>query len=323
MTLLCYKYDRVTIGRGILEEMEKYSEDQSAKEERMTKNRFMVCCRATRPLRVRVICILIILLHIAVVDYHMVEHESIALLGFLAVDVISLILFVASFILSCLRFKSLNGNMPMRKINIWLDVISWFVFSATVMTKSVIIFSDFEDENLIFGPNAVKTAFALVGVVFVLHLSTLHDAKPGSERKAYIEELSTHVIFDIMDCVDSMEPLFIKEDRAEFPPGLIKAIVAVASFNFVLPTIPLLTLSLTRFGHAKLPRRLIVLHKILHAYIVNLPLLLMRIILWHEFNKGISVFSLKNVIVIVATSYEFYKHYETEKLQKVDDNAES
>ncbi|XP_062566254.1 uncharacterized protein LOC134228606 [Saccostrea cucullata] len=247
----------------------------------------------------------------------MAKQKGIAFLGFLAADGIAIILFIASFTLSCFRFNGSNAKL-LKKTNIWLDVLSWFLYSATVMIKSIIIFSDFKEENLIFGPNSVKTAFAVVGVVFVLHLSTLHDAKPDSARKAYIKSLSLSVIYDILDCVDSLEPLFIKEDREDLSPGLIKTIVTVASLNFVLPTIPLVTLSLTQFGQAKLPRRLILLHKIILAYIINLPLLVIRLFLWHEFDQGISVFSLKNLIVIVAMSYKFYKHYEKKKLKDQD-----
>jgi hypothetical protein len=195
----------------------------------------------------------------------------------------------------------------------WLPVISWFIYAVIVATKSGIIFIDFADdldESNFFGPNTLKTALALAGVVFLLHLSSLHDAKPGSERRAYIDELAGTVIFDIMDCVDSMEPLFIKEDREAFPPGLVEAIVAIACVNFVIPTIPLLTLSHSMFGHAMLPRRLVMMHKILLAYIINLPLLIMRMILWHGLNHGVSIFSLKNIIVIGVITYDFYEHHE-------------
>jgi hypothetical protein len=203
----------------------------------------------------------------------------------------------------------------MEKAAGWLSVASWFIYTVIVASKAGIIFIDFADdldENNFFGPNTLKTALALAGVVFLLHLSSLHDAKPGSERRAYIDELAGTVIFDIMDCVDSMEPLFIKEDREAFPPGLVEAIVAIACLNFVIPTIPLLTLSHSKFGHAMLPRRLVMMHKILLAYIINLPLLTMRMILWHGLNHGVSIFSLKNVIVIGVITYDFYEHHEAE-----------
>jgi hypothetical protein len=38
------------------------------------------------------------------------------------------------------------------------------------------------------------------GIIFTLLLATNHDAKPGSHRRKYIEELTGTVIFDILDC---------------------------------------------------------------------------------------------------------------------------
>jgi hypothetical protein len=216
-----------------------------------------------------------------------------------------------------------NPPSTKKKVVSWFGVTSWLIYAVIVASKSGIIFVDFADdldENNFFGPNTLKTTLALTGVIFLLHISSLHNAKPGSKRRAYIDELSGTVIFDIMDCVDSMEPLFIKENREAFPPALVDAIVAIACLNFVIPTIPLLTLFYSRFGHAMLSRRLVMIHKILLAFIINLPLLIMRMILWHGLNHGISIFSLKNVTVISIISYDFYEHHEAKMNRKIKEN---
>ncbi|XP_048778085.1 uncharacterized protein LOC125681869 [Ostrea edulis] len=278
-------------------------------------NCFIRCCRVVKHLPVRVICILVFILHTSVVDYYLVEHKGNTLLWFLVADIVIFCLFVASFIVSFQSIRQPNTDSTMEKVAGWLGVASWSIYAVIVASKSGIIFIDFADdldESNFFGPNTLKTALALTGVVFLLQISSLHDAKPGSERRAYIDELAGTVIFDVMDCVDSMEPLFIKEDRESFPPGLVEAIVAIACLNFVIPTIPLLTLSHSKFGHAMLPRRLVMIHKILLAYIINLPLLTMRMILWHGLNHGVSIFSLKNVIVIGVITYDFYEHHEAD-----------
>ncbi|XP_048778084.2 uncharacterized protein LOC125681868 [Ostrea edulis] len=293
-------------------------------------NCFIRCCRVVKHLPVRVICILVFILHTSVVDYYLVEHKGNTYFWFLVADVIVFCLFVASFIVSYQNFKKSNTattNSTKEKVVGWLGITSWFIYAVIVASKSGIIFIEFADnidESNFFGPNTLKTALALTGVVFLLQISSLHNAKPGSKRRAYIDELAGTVIFDIMDCVDSMEPLFIKVDRESFPPGLVDAIVAIACLNFVIPTIPLFTLLYSKFGHAMLSRRLVMTHKILLAYIVNLPLLIMRMILWHGLNNGISIFSLKNVIVISIISYDFYEHHEantnkTTKETKLDE----
>jgi hypothetical protein len=157
----------------------------------------------------------------------------------------------------------------------------------------------------------------------MLFLSAHHDAKPGTEQKRYIEELTGTVIFDILDGVDSMEILFRKEFRDTFPPGLDDAIIAIACINFILPTVPLFTLSRTKFGVQKLSHRLVMLHKLILAFAVNLPLLITRLIQWHGFSMGISIFSLKNVIVIGMISFDFYEHKEGEEAAAAENGKTS
>lgn len=95
-----------------------------------------------------------------------------------------------------------------------------------------------------------------------------------------------------------MEILFIKERRDTFPVGLDDVIIAVAIFNFILPTVPLITLSKTKYGQAKLSHKLVIIHKISLAFFINLPLLITRMVLWHGLGHGISIFSLKYIVVM-------------------------
>lgn len=41
---------------------------------------------------------------------------------------------------------------------------------------------------------------------------------------------------------------------------------------------------------------------------INLPNLIVRLILWHGFSVGISVFMLKNIVLILLTTHGFYEH---------------
>jgi hypothetical protein len=88
------------------------------------------------------------------------------------------------------------------------------------------------------------------------------------------------------------------------------AIIAIALINFFLPTIPLITLSKTKYGEAKLSHKLIMIHKVCLAFFVNLPLLITRMVLWHGLSRGISIFSLKNIIVIGMISFDLYETLE-------------
>ena len=80
--------------------------------------------------------------------------------------------------------------------------------------------------------------------------------------------------------------------------------IVVTCINFLLPTMPLLTLSLTRFGLKSLPRKLLLVHKLCLAYLVNLPLFTTRMITWHGLRHGISMFTLKNVVVMGVVTFD-------------------
>ena len=200
-----------------------------------------------------------------------------------------------------------------------LTFVAWLVYATVLDIKVGVIFASFStnlDEDYFFGPNTCKTSIALAGLVFITFLNTQHDARHG-DRRALILTLTATVLVDILDGVDNLDNLFEKDIRDTFPPGLDDAMIAICCINFLLPTIPLLTLSLTRFGLHPLPEKLETLHKLGVAYLVNLPLLITRMITWHGLAQGISIFTLKNIIVLGVVTFEVLEKWyvEEEKLK--------
>lgn len=276
------------------------------------------CCKSIRHLPSRLLCLCFHFIQAAILDYYLVIYKGHPWLICISADVVVAIVFVMCFYFSYKYLKhaqtwgvdnvtvSDSGNLPM-------SPVAWFLYATLVSIKTGICFKDFVfelDESTFFGPNTLKTSIALSGIIFTLLLATNHDAKPGSHRRKYIEELTGTVIFDILDCVDSMEILFIREERETFPKGMDDAIIAIALINFFLPTIPLITLSKTKYGEAKLSHKLVMIHKVCLAFFVNLPLLITRMVLWHGLSRGISIFSLKNIIVIGMISFDLYETLE-------------
>lgn len=281
------------------------------------------CCKSIQHLPSRIFCIAVHFLQAAVLDYYLVTYKGRPWLACIAADLVVTWVFIACFVLSFKHLKKTRKNGTedgeFEVASYSLVPLTWFIYATLLAIKVGICFKDFAfllDEDIFFGPNTLKTTIALGGVVFTLLLATNHDAKPGSPRRKYIEELSGTVIFDILDCVDSMEILFLKEERDTFPPGLEDTIIAIALINFVIPTIPLATLSKTKYGKAKLSHKLVIIHKVILAFCVNLPLLITRMILWHGLSRGISIFSLKNFIVIVIISFDLYETLEGEEHEK-------
>ncbi|PVD24461.1 hypothetical protein C0Q70_14944 [Pomacea canaliculata] len=198
---------------------------------------------------------------------------------------------------------------PLRPFTFHIPCLS--SFQIGVMVRMLIGFLNFcklMEENTFFGPSTFKTTIALSSAIFLLLLTSHYEAPYGSPQRLYVVELTGTVLFDLIDVVEAVDVLFVKEAVESLNPTMEVAILVVASINLLLPTIPFVTLSITGFGQRRLSSLLVSAHKALVSVAINLPNLVIRLILWHGFSVGISVFVLKNIVVIVLTTYSFYEH---------------
>ena len=262
----------------------------------------------------RTLCIFTIVLQAISINWYLMSELSYTWAGIYGADAVVLALFIIGMLLSTsiihtekrlhdLDFDDLR-HMP-------FIYIAWFCYTVLLDIKVIVIFKTFStdlDEIYFFGPNTLKTTIALSGIVFLSFLATQHDLRHGP-RKELMVSLTGTVIFDILDGVDILEHLFDKDIRDTYPPGLDDAIIAFFCINLILPTVPLFTLAKTKFGLRKLPKKLELFHKLSIAYLINLPLLIMRMITWHGLSQGISIFSLKNVIAMGVVTFEVLEHH--------------
>ncbi|XP_046544522.1 transmembrane protein 121B-like [Haliotis rubra] len=277
------------------------------------------CCGALNGIPARILCILLLLAQGGILDYYLAKHQTQFSWAWLAFDLVNVGIFIASFIISRLRLSLQEaGNEQTKAVTIgWL---AWLVYSVSLVARMAIAFNKFSlrlNEETFFGPNTLKTSLALASCVFIFLLMSHHDAPPASERRRYIEDLTGTVVFDVLDTVDVLEVMFDKTSRDMFLPGLQQTVLAVAGLNLIIPTVPLITLSLTNFGYKKMSKRLVALHKLLVVLVVNVPNLIVRLVLWHGFSVGISPFMLKNLILICIVMFEFYEH----KRMQYDEHA--
>jgi hypothetical protein len=134
-----------------------------------------------------------------------------------------------------------------------------------------------------------------------------HDAEPDTKRRHYIEEMTATVVFDILDSVDALDIMFEKSDIDDLPKGMGLCIISISCLNLILPVFPLCTLSRTHFGHHMKHETLVLLHKLSLVFVVNLPLLVFRLVLWHALSKEISIFPVKNVVVMFIVFQDLYE----------------
>ena len=267
----------------------------------------------------RALCLFLVLLQAVSLNWYLIEHLGNNWAAIYAADVVVMAMFIVSFIMAThvmhsekkienLTFSD-SKHQPM-------TYVTWIVYAAVLNIKVGVIFTQFStdlEEIYFFGPNTCKTTLALSGLIFTTFLNTQHSVINGT-RKTMIVTLTAMVMVDVLDGVDNLDPLFEKDVRDTFPPGLDDAMIVICCINFLLPTIPLLTLSLTRFGLHPLPLKLETLHKLALAYLVNLPIFTTRMFIWHGLSHGISIFALKNIIAMgIATFSVLEKWYVQEK----------
>ena len=277
----------------------------------------------------RILCVTLTLLQGASLNWLLMHHLSSTWAAMFVADAVVVAIFIASFHMATnvMRVeKKLKQPTFSDSRHQPLTYVGWFVYGTVLDIKVCVLFATFSthlDEENFFGPNTCKTILSMAGLVFIAFLHTQHDVRDG-DRKTLVFTLTPTTLLDLLDSVEYLDNLFEKDVRDTFPPGLDVAMIVVCCINFLLPTIPLLTLSLTRFGLKPLPRKLLLVHKLSLAYLVNLPLFTTRMITWHGLSHGISMFTLKNLVVMGVVTFDVLEKWylEVEKLKDVGNDKE-
>ena len=195
-----------------------------------------------------------------------------------------------------------------------LGYISWLCYSLNNAIKIVLLFRDIAEtltEDMTFGPNLMKTCIACASVVFFLLLISLADTTPNSPRDAYITSIMWRITLDVLDTVALLDVLFTQDSRILLPFSYQNMIISIAFINILLPTVPLLVLSKSCHGKKEIPQALDMLHLTLYLLLVNVPMFVMRMLLWHVHDENISVFLIKNIISMSMVAKNVYDHLVT------------
>ena len=267
------------------------------------------------------------MLQMAILDYYLIHYLGTSHLTWLAFDAVNITLLIISIHQARTAIHQSRKGSEISSIGSGsLGWASWLLMSISVAAKALVIFHYFSgqlDETAsFFGPNTLKTTIALGSCTFVLLLITQHDTPAGSDGRKYIDQLTGTVTFDIMDTVDTLEVLFTSSGRGVLWNGLEEFILAVAVLNLISPTVPLFTLAKSKFGQKKPSKKFIHRHRIILVLLVNLPNLVIRFLLWHGLSRGVSPFTLKNILGILLVFYDIYEQNKAEIEQGEDKEAE-
>ena len=270
----------------------------------------------------RCLCISLTLLQAVSTNWYLIHHLGSSWSVMFALDACVVAVFIWSFSMAASNIQWEKRHRHAEdfhsKINQQpLTYIGWIVYALVLCFKFYLIFAQFSThlhEGDFFGPNTCKTSLGISGLVFITFLYTQHDVREG-ERKALVLSLTSQVLVDLLDIAEYLDNLFREEERKDFLPGLDYIMIFVCCINLLLPALPLFTLSRTKFGLHPLPVRLERLHKIGLAYLVNLPLFVTRMILWHGLSQGISIFTLKNLVIMSVVTFQMLERWYTEDKQ--------
>ncbi|XP_050413163.1 transmembrane protein 121B [Patella vulgata] len=261
----------------------------------------------------RIITILLVILQGTILDYYLIKYNNWYWYAWIAADLALLFVFIMTFVIS---YRHLNlmrtSTTPVQVGSLPLVYFAWLVYSILLAIRVGLIFKDIAwklKEEDFFGPNTLKVTISLAAVIFFLLLQSHHNAPCRSRREHQIENLTKTVVFDILDSVDILDVFFLRSAKDALLPGLEEGILVIACLNFILPTLPLMTLSRIHFGFKVIPRNIDILHRLLLLFFVNAPLLSIRLVLWHRLDQDISTFIVKNLFIIVVMLYELHKEF--------------
>ncbi|XP_033745133.1 LOW QUALITY PROTEIN: uncharacterized protein LOC117330763 [Pecten maximus] len=271
------------------------------------------CCDAMYQIPTRVLCFVLVMVQGGILDYYLISNKNIYWYGWVAADVALGLVFIMTFLISyrhlSIIHRSRGSASTVQAGSLPLCYFAWFVYSVFLGARVFIIYRDIAgtlNHSNVFGPNTLKITVSGTCFVFLLLLLTHHDAIPSSKRKHKIEELSGTVVFDVLDAVDVLNIFFHKSQIDDLPNELVLAILIVASVNFLVPIIPLMVLNRMHFGHKDHSDGLVVMHRLSLVFLINLPLFVIRMLLWHVHSRDISIFPMKNLIMIFLVFHDLY-----------------
>lgn len=270
------------------------------------------------PVRVvaAVLCILVFLAQALTLDYYLVAEKGNLWWLWTIADAAVLAMFIVAFVMSFRFLKTCEATETdvcppkKREGELPLGYLVWLLYSICTAIKVAIIFEDIAwqlDESEFFGPNTLKIVVVSSGVVFLLLVTTHNNASINSLRYAFINTLIHGVLFNIFDTVNILDILFIQESHIFLTFSLHRIINGIGCLNIIVPFIPLLVLSRTRYGRDKLTSKVHAVHAFVYLCSINLPLFIIRMYLWHALDKDVSVFLMKNILGIIFALIDIWR----------------
>ena len=253
-----------------------------------------------------------------IVNHYLVSKYGEAWYSWYVADVVAGLIFSVAFVDSYRHMKNIRRSEVTKDLfsgklgHLPFVYLSWFLYSVLLAVRIGIIFRYIApslDENLMYGPNMLKTGLSLSSIIFFLLVIAHVEAEPQTIVDQYVTNIVGRVTIDVLDSVQFLELLFINETKIFLSFGMHKAIITIGCINLILPTFKLAILSAWKFGEDNTrPKLFDTLYLVGDLLIVNVPLLVVRILLWSVHSQDVSVFIIKNVLSLCMSIKAVHDH---------------
>lgn len=182
---------------------------------------------------------------------------------------------------------------------LWLVWLLYVLFLLTPMVAYIFgwLRQDL-DTNIFFGPNILKMIICGSPVIAVLLFVSAKDARQNGEL---IVQLCGGIALDLFDDIEVLEVLLPHKESSlvHLPKSLEISIIVCVCSSLLLSPLEIAENKLIEYGQYKPRKKLYLCRLILQMLLVNLALLIIRMIVWLQYEHDASIFITKNFLVIV------------------------
>lgn len=196
------------------------------------------------------------------------------------------------------RTKQLNWQWL-----VWLVyVIFLLIPMACLLLRSE--FTERLDKRNFFGPNVLKIAMCGAPAIALLLLTT---AKDSQCYEGSVAQLCGSIALDLFDELELLEMLLNKDEGLHLSTSLQTSIIAFVCVSFFLTA---LEMGENEFDSHEMKRpgtAFYVFRLSFQLLFVNVPLLVIRLFVWFNYEHDASIFTAKNAIIIVTSLMEIIR----------------
>ena len=189
----------------------------------------------------------------------------------------------------------------------WLFYV-WDLYIICALIPNIaivfVVVGDSLDKSKLLGPNALKMVLCITPLLLLLLLHSADDSDETDEHRELVSKLSYQMAIDLFDAVDMID-IVLEENEHDFgiPNGFGAFMIVLACFSLALSTWQLAENKLAR-GETKIRFRTAFFRNIVEIFLINLPFLIIRAVVFFKYGKDESIFIAKNGIAIILSLLE-------------------